>query len=56
MFQNWEARTKWLILAPKITEILDEFEQTLNNYNLFADDLVEHHEESGFLKKFPHKS
>ena len=57
LFQNWEARTKWLILAPKLKELRDEFEQNLENYDPFAGDVVEHHEESvAFQRSFYQKA
>ena len=56
LFINYDARTKWLISSPKISEILDEFEQTLEGYSILSDDF-EHHEESvAFQKTFYQKS
>ena len=57
LFQNREARTKWLILAPKLTELLDGIEQNLEDYDPFAGDVVEHHEESvAFQRSFYKKA
>ena len=56
LFQNWEARTKWLILAPKLKELCDEFEQNLENYDPFAGDVVEHHESVAFQRSFYQKA
>ena len=37
----------------QLTELLDEFEQNLEDYELFADNVVEHHEESvAFQRSF----
>ena len=56
LFQNWEARTKWLILAPKLKELRDEFEQNLENYDPFVGDVVEHHESVAFPRSFYQKT
>ena len=44
-------------MAPKLTELFDEFEQNLDDYDPFVEDVVEHHEESvAFQKSFCQKA
>ena len=52
IFTNYDARTQWLISAPKVSEILLEFESTLEGFAPIRNE-YEHHEESpAFQKEF----
>ena len=57
--QNWNVITTAKLCSKRfqLTELLDEFEQNLEDYDPFADDVVEHHEESvAFQRSFYQKA